>query len=199
MEECVRLARSAGEKIAAELGMPVFLYGRAAADPARSTLAVLRRGGLDGLRQRIGQPGWVPDFGPPRLHPTAGAVAVGARSLLVAYNVCLDTDNLAIGREIASATRAANGGPAGTQALAFLLPSSGRVQVSMNLTDVEATTVMDAFRRVAGLAAVHGIRVLSTEIVGLAPRRALAGATADNLQLGDRLEEHVLENRLEAT
>ncbi len=196
MSECVNVARRVGAAIAEETGVPVFLYGRAATNPARSTLAVLRRGGLDALRERIGHEGWVPDFGPPELHPTAGATAVGARPLLVAYNVCLESADLDVGRRIAFATREANGGPRGVQALAFLLEGKGCVQVSMNLTDVEATSVLAAFRRVSDLAALHGVRVASSEIVGLAPRHALAGVTAKDLRLTGRLEDHMLEERL---
>ncbi len=197
MCQCVDVARRVGAAIAEETGVPVFLYGCAATNPARSTLAALRRGGLDALRERIGRGGWVPDFGPSTLHPTAGATAVGARPPLVAYNVCLESMDLGVGRRIALATREANGGPRGVQALAFLLERKGCVQISMNLTDVEATSVLTAFRRVADLAAAHGVRVASSEIVGLAPRRALAGATAEDLRLTGRLEDHVLEERWE--
>jgi glutamate formiminotransferase len=196
MSECVNVARRVGAAIAEETGVPVFLYGRAATNPARSTLAALRRGGLDALRERIGHVGWVPDFGPPELHPTAGATAVGARPLLVAYNVCLESTDLDVGRRIAFAAREANGGPRGAQALAFLLEGKGCVQVSMNLTDVEETSVLAAFRRVSDLAASHGVRVASSEIVGLAPRHALAGVTAKDLRLTGRLEDHILEERL---
>jgi glutamate formiminotransferase/formiminotetrahydrofolate cyclodeaminase len=197
MSECVGVARRVGAAIAERTGVPVFLYGRAAVNPARSSLAALRRGGLDALRRRIGSEGWTPDFGPSRLHPTAGATAVGARPLLVAYNILLDSADLGMGRRIAFAARGVNGGPRGVQALAFFLDGKGCVQISMNLTDVEATSVLAAFQRVSDLAASHGVRVASSEIVGLAPRRALAGATARDLRLADRLEGHILEERLE--
>ncbi len=197
MDECVRTARRVGAAIALETGIPVFLYGQAASDPARSSLAVLRRGGVEGLSERIGRAGWVPDFGPPQLHPSAGATAVGARPLLVAYNVCLETRDLSVGRRIARATRAANGGPTGVQALAFLLASQDRVQVSMNLTDVESTSVPEALGWVKKLASEEGVRVAWTEIVGLAPRRALADASTEDLRLRDPLEGHILEVRME--
>ncbi len=197
MDECVGLARRSGARIADETGVPVFLYGMAATSPVRSTLATLRRGGLDGLRERIGREGWVPDFGPPILHPTAGAIAVGARRLLVAYNVCLESRDLDLGRRIASATREADGGLRGVQALTFFLERRGCVQISMNLTDIESTSVLAAFRRVSDLAAADGVRVGSSEIVGLAPRRALVGASTENLRLADRLEDHILEARWE--
>ncbi len=195
MNECVDVALRVGERIARETRVPVFLYGRAARSVNRASLAAIRRGGIEGLGARIGREGWLPDFGPPRLHSSAGAVAVGARPLLVAYNVCLETVDIELGRRIAAATRARNGGPIGVLALA--LPFRGRVQISMNLTDVEMTSVASAFSWVRRLADQNGIRVESSEIVGLAPRRALAGATADGLLLQGRLEDRILEDRLE--
>jgi glutamate formiminotransferase len=198
MGECVSLARCTGAAVADETGVPVFLYGEAATDPARASLAALRRGGLDALGTRIGREGWVPDFGPPRLHPAAGACCVGARGPLVAYNVSLESTNLDIGRRIASALREKNGGPRGVQALAFFLERKGCVQISMNLTDIESTSVPEAFRRVSDLARAAGVQIGSSEIVGLASRRALAGATTESLRLTDRLEDHVLDPRWEA-
>lgn len=195
MDDCIAAARRAGAAIANETGVPVFLYGQAASDPRHATLAALRRGGLVGLRERIGQPGWVPDFGPAALHPTAGATAVGARAPLVAYNVCLETTDLGVGQEIARACRAAHGGPAGTQALAFFVAGQGCVQVSMNLTSVHPGVVAAAFERVRELAHARGVAVTSSEIVGLAPRTALRGATTHGLLLRDRVEDHVLESR----
>jgi glutamate formiminotransferase len=197
MKECVLLARQTGEEIARETHVPVFLYGRAARRAERSSLAAIRRGGIVGLGARIGRDGWVPDFGPAELHPSAGAIVVGARDPLVAYNVWLETDDIGLGRRIASATRATGGGPAGVQALAFLLQGRGCVQISMNLTDVEATPVAAAFSWVRDLAAANGVRVGRSEIVGLAPRRALVGATAEALFLEGRLEDRILEDRLE--
>lgn len=198
LEDCVAVARRVGAAIARETGIPVFLYGRAASVEARAALSVLRRGGLDGLAARIGGPGWLPDYGPARLHPSAGVAAVGARPLLVAYNVCIAGLDLEGARAIARDVRGAHGGLPGVQALAFRLDEAGCVQISMNLTDVAATSVPAAFERVARLAESHGLRVASSEIVGLAPRRALCGATASELLLTDTIEPHVLEDRVEA-
>jgi len=199
MRECVDLAVWVGERIARETSIPVFLYGHAARRPDRTALAVIRRGGVEGLAARIGREGWVPDFGPPTLHSSAGAVAVGARPPLVAYNVCLDTMDVALGRRIATAARASNGGPAGVQALAFFLEGRGCMQISMNLTDVAVTSVAAAFSWVSALAAANGVRVTSSEIVGLAPRRTLIGTTAEGLRLDGRLADRILEEHLEET
>jgi glutamate formiminotransferase len=197
LSECVDLAVRVGERIARETRIPVFLYGRAARRKDRASLATIRRGGIEGLAARIGREGWVPDFGPPALHASAGAVAVGARLPLVAYNVCLKTADMMLGRRIAAAARASNGGPTGVQALAFFLERRGCVQISMNLTDVEATSVAAAFSWVVDLAAASGVEVVSSEIVGLAPRRTLVGATAESLRLKGRLADRMLEERLE--
>ncbi len=197
MAACVGAARRVGSAIAAEYGVPVFLYGEAATEPQRASLSALRRGGLEGLSRRIGTPGWVPDFGPAALHPTAGATAVGARPLLIAYNVCLGTEDAALGLRIAAATRGTGGGLPGVLALAFPLQSRRCVQISMNLTDIERTSVPEAYDWVQRLAADCGTAVIWTEIVGLAPRRALSGATSKQLQLRDDVESHVLEARLE--
>jgi glutamate formiminotransferase len=197
--ECIDLAMRVGERIARETCIPVFLYGRAARCEDRATLGAIRRGGIEGLAARIGREGWVPDFGPSALHASAGAVAVGVRPPLVAYNVCLETVDVALGQRIAAAARASNGGPTGVQALAFLLEGRRCVQISMNLTDVEATSIAAAFSWVVGLAAASGVGVASSEIVGLAPRRALAGSTAEGLCLEGRLADRILEERLEGT
>jgi glutamate formiminotransferase len=195
--ECIDLAAQVGERIARETSIPVFLYARAARREDRASLAAIRRGSIEGMAARIGHEGWVPDFGPPTLHPSAGAVAVGARPPLVAYNVCLETTDMALGRRIAAAARASNGGPIGVQALAFFLEGRGCVQISMNLTDVETTSVAAAFSCVSDLAAANGVGVASSEIVGLAPRQALRGATAEGLRLEGRLVDRMLEERLE--
>jgi len=194
LAECVHLARRAGSKIAERYEIPVYLY--AAADPAGRELTSIRRGGLAGLTARIETPEWRPDFGPPRLHPTAGAVAIGARDPLVAYNVLLDTGEIAIGRRIASAIRERGGGLPGVQALAFYLESRGRVQVSMNLTDVDATPIPRAFAFIEREAARYGVKVVESEIVGLVPRRALQGACGEELLCRRDPAQLILEERI---
>jgi glutamate formiminotransferase len=196
--QCIAAAKETGAAIGETLGIPVYLYEAAASRADHRNLADVRRGGLHGLTERIESGAWLPDFGPAHAHPTAGAVAVGARNFLVAYNVNLETDDLDVARAIASAIRAASDGLPGVKALGIPLRSRGLVQVSMNLTDVHATSVEEAFGRVTELANRHGVRVLESEIVGLAPRIALRNATAEELLLTRDLADLVLEERLEA-
>jgi glutamate formiminotransferase len=198
IEECIRTAKEVGQEIGNRLGIPVFLYEAAASRADRRNLAAVRRGGLAGVAKRIERPGEGPDYGPPRVHPTAGAIAVGARRFLVAYNVNLDTKDVAVARAIAAAVRGASGGLPGVKALGIPLVSRGLVQVSMNLTDVEATSVAEAFARVSEEAGRRGIRVLESEIVGLAPQSALRDATTGGLLLTRDLAEVVLETRIGA-
>lgn len=196
IDECVAAARRVACTIAERLRIPTFLYEEAATRGERRNLARVRLGGFEGLRDRIGQPGWHPDFGPPHLHPTAGATAVGARDFLVAFNVNLATDDLEIAQEIASSIRGARGGLPGVKALAVRLPSRGMVQVSMNLTDVRETSVARAFHWVRDGASRLGVTVSESEIVGLAPRIALEGASAEELLLTRELSGVTLEDRL---
>jgi len=198
MEDCIRLARRVGRAIGGKLAIPVFLYGEAASSDERRNLAEVRRGQFEGLAAKLDRPEWTPDFGPGRPHPTAGAVAVGARGFLVAFNVVLKTGDLTIGRRIARAVREANGGLKGVKALGLPLASRGLVQVSMNLTDVGATSLLAAYERVEREAAARGASVVDSEVVGLVPRAALGGATTECLRLGRELEDVVLENRLAA-
>lgn len=194
LAEAIRLARRAGSEIAVRYGIPVYLYGAAA--PAGRRLAEIRRGGIAGLAARMRDDEWRPDFGPPRLHPRAGAVAVGAREVLVAYNVLLDTEEIAVGRRIASAIREKGGGLPGVMALAFYLESRGRVQISMNLTDIDATPIPRAFAAVRREAARYGVAPVESEIVGLVPRRALRGAEGEDLLFRRDPRGSILEDRI---
>jgi glutamate formiminotransferase len=196
MTDCVRLARRVGRAIGEGLEIPVFLYEAAAASEVRRSLATIRKGQFEGLGKKLGQPEWAPDFGPRRPHPTAGVAAVGARGFLVAFNVVLGTDDLSIARGIAGAIREANGGLKGVKALGLALASREVVQVSMNLTDIGATNLPAAYARVEREAACRGVSVVESEIVGLVPRAAAAGATTADLRLDRDLEGVILENRL---
>ncbi|MBI4612521.1 MAG: glutamate formimidoyltransferase, partial [Planctomycetes bacterium] len=200
MEECVELAREAGSRIAQTHGVPVFLYERAATRPERTSLAEIRRGGLEGLAARMqsGDPAWVPDFGPREPHPTAGAVAVGAREILVAYNVELETTDERVAREIAAEVREADGGLPGVKALGFATPARGCVQVSMNLLDLSRTGVAEAFARVRELAARRGIEVRGGELVGLVPRSAVEDAFRVALAPRGFAREKILDDRIAA-
>lgn len=196
MGECVDIAGRVGARIGTELAVPVYLYGEAASQKRRRDLADIRRGEFEGLSAKVDHPQGRPDFGPSRVHPTAGAVAVGARDILVAYNVNLNTDDLRVAKDIAREIRASNGGLPGVKALGFSLVSRGLVQVSMNLTDVRRTSVPQAFERVKDEAGRRGVDVIESEIVGLVPRRALAGATSEDLMLDRELASVILEERL---
>lgn len=199
MEECVELARRTGRRIADELGIPVYLYERAATRPDRVDLANIRRGEFEGLRETIATDAdRHPDFGEPKIHPTAGATVVGARQPLIAYNVNLNTTNLDVARKIARAVRGRDGGLRYVKALGFELKDRGLVQVSMNLTDYQATPIFRAFEMVKREAERYGASVLSSEIVGLVPQAALVQCAEWYLQLENFTPDQILENRLTA-
>lgn len=193
LQDAARLARRAGEVIGAS-GIPVYLYGEAATAPHRRELPDLRRGGYEGLAARIEDPRWKPDYGPARLDPRLGAVAVGARPFLVAFNAYLDTDDVETARTVASEVRERDGGLPGVKALG--LKVAGRAQVSMNLTDLERTSLSTALEAVRRAAREHGVRVERTELVGMAPLAAVLEAVRHYLALGGLGPEHVLEAAL---
>src|SRR5437868_1795735 len=174
MDECVTLAHQAGERIWQELAIPVYFYERAALCPDRVRLEQVRGQGFEWLREEIKtNPDRAPDVGEPKMHETAGAVAVGARPFLIAFNINLRTNDLSIARAIAREVRGRDGGLPFVKALGFDLQSRGVVQVSMNLVDYERTGIAAAFEAVRKAAARRAVEVLSTEIVGLVPRAAL--------------------------
>lgn len=183
MAAAVAAARAFGEAVAERFGIPVFLYEEAARQEARRNLAAVRRGGFEALAGRLSEPDWRPDFGPPRPHPTAGATAVGARGFLIAFNAVLDTDDVAVAREVARAVRESSGGLPAVKAIGVPLASRGRVQVSMNLVDFTRTSPHAAVAAVAAEAAARGARVVECELVGLMPEAAAWASLADALQL----------------
>lgn len=197
MEECVSLAISLGERVGRELDIPVFLYERAAPRQDRAQLESIRRGGLEGLAGRMEDPAWIPDFGPRRLHPTAGATVIGARPPLIAYNVNLQTNNLDVAKAIAKTIRTSSGGLPALKAIGVPLASRGIVQVSMNLTNFEVTPIHAAFEAVMHEADKQGTAVADSEIVGLVPQRALVQAAGASLKLGRFDPTQVLETRLD--
>ena len=196
MEQCVALAKSTAALVAERLHVPLFLYEEAAASDERRSLSEIRRGGIDGISHRMLQPAWRPDFGPDRPHPTAGASAIGARPILIAYNVNLGTTRLGVAKRIASAIRASSGGFAHVKAMGVQL-DHGVVQVSMNLTDYRETSMVTVFDAIAREAAADGVRVLESEIVGLAPSEALPPDPRRRLKLREADLDRVLETRLE--
>ncbi len=172
MEGCVSLARRLAERLAEEFGLPAYLYGAASASAGRD-LATIRRGGFESLQTEIADPARHPDYGPARVHPTGGAVAVGARGILIAFNVDLASTNLAAARAIAAAVRESSGGLPAVQAMGVPLASRGLVQVSMNLRDYRRTSPLVAYERVGEEAARRGISLSAGELVGCAPQDAL--------------------------
>jgi len=190
-DECVALARELGERVGKDLGIPVFLYARAAQRPERVLLPDVRKGEFEGLRGRTLEP----DFGPARVHPTAGATAIGARPFLVAYNVYLDTQDVSIAKDIAKQIRTSSGGLPAVQASGFEV--EGLAQVSMNLLDIDITPPATVFGAVKALAEKRGVSVMKSEIVGLIPERAVIGAAGAALQLSDAAD-HLLEAKIRA-
>jgi glutamate formiminotransferase len=164
--------------------------------PDRRRLESIRRGGFEGLAEKLNQPAWQPDFGPSAPHPSAGAAVIGARPVLIAFNVNLETRDVTVAKAIAGRARYSSGGLPHVKALGLELPDRGLVQVSMNLTDYERMSVRRVFEFVRDEAAARGIRVAYSEIVGLVPAAAVANCTTTNICLEGRLEDKILEKRL---
>ncbi len=197
LDECTVLAEKAGQEIWNRFQIPVYLYGAASKNPERTALPNLRKGAFEGLREEIKtNPDRLPDFGTNRVHPTAGAVAVGARKFLIAYNFHLDTKDVSLAKKIAAAIRESSGGLASVRALGLFLESRQVAQVSVNLTDYERTPLGQLFDAVEREAAKLGTKVQSTELIGLLPRQALDQAGAHMLRLEKFSGSMVLENRL---
>jgi glutamate formiminotransferase len=197
MSECVALSREVGKRIAQELEVPVYLYEESATSEGRRNLAVIRKGEFEGFAEKIALPEWRPDFGAPRLHPTAGAVAVGAREFLIAYNINLATSDITVAKEIAAAVRFSSGGLRYVKALGFPLAERGIVQVSMNLTNFKKTPILRVFEMVKREAERRGVMVMGSEIVGMIPRQALYDVASAALQVEGFSSELVLEERIE--
>jgi len=200
IDDCVALAHLAGERIYRELGIPVYFYERAAQRPDRVNLEDVRRKGFEELLREIADPAKnrAPDVGEARLHERAGAIVVGARPFLIAYNVNLQTDDIAVARKVARAVRGRDGGLRYLKALGFKLESRGIVQVSMNLVDYEKTELHQAFEAVKREALHYGVNVVGSEIVGLVPQNALDLSAQYYLQIENFSPGVVLENRIEA-
>ncbi len=198
MADCVALAEEVGQLVAGRFGVPVYLYEEAARVPGRRRLEVIRRGGFEGLAGRMREPFWRPDFGPAVPHPTAGAMVVGARQPLIAYNVNLASDRVDVARDIARHIRESGGGLPYVKALGLFLAHRGLAQVSMNLTNFERTPIHVVFERVVAEAAARGVEVLESELIGLIPEAALAATTPAQLRLSGFSPAQVLERRLEA-
>jgi glutamate formiminotransferase len=195
LEECVAMARYVGAEVWKRYAVPVYLYEAAATSPERRNLENVRRGGFEGIREEIvSVAARKPDFGDLKLHPTAGAAIVGARKFLIAYNIFLNTPDVEVARKVARAVRASSGGLPCVKASGFLV--RGQAQVSMNLTDFETTSVEQVFAAVASEAAKHGAQALSSEIIGLVPRKAMENVNPGTLRIENFDPSRILENRL---
>jgi glutamate formiminotransferase / formiminotetrahydrofolate cyclodeaminase len=197
IEDCVAIARKVGEEIWKRFKIPVYLYESAATNPDRQNLENIRRGQFEGLKEDILiNPARCPDFGDPRCHPTAGATVVGARKALIAYNVFLNTKDVDTAKKIAKAIRYSSGGLRYVKGAGFEV--RGLAQVSMNLTDFEQTPIARVFEFVKREAERYGVQPLSSEIVGLIPKKALEQAAEWFLQVENFDSSMILENRLAA-
>ena len=197
LERCVGLARRAGERIGEELKIPVFLYEAAATRPARQNLADVRRGEFEGLAREMGtNPERAPDFGPPAIHPSAGAIAVGARMPLLAFNVNLGTRDVEIAKRIAKAIRFQTGGLRYVKALGFELKERGIVQISMNLVNTWGTPVQRVFALIKDEADRYGVPIVGSEVVGLVVQDALIDVAEHYLRIENFSRDQILENRL---
>jgi glutamate formiminotransferase len=197
IEDCIALAHEAGNRIWRELSIPVYFYERAALRTDRERLEHVRGKGFEKLRAEIaGNPDRKPDVGEPRLHPTAGAIAVGARPFLIAFNVTLETNDIMVARRIARVVRERDGGLPFVKALGFELRSRGIVQVSMNLTNFEQTSIARAFEAVQEEADRLSVKVRGAEIVGLVPRAAFDRGASYSPLLENFNESVILENLL---
>ena len=196
MPEAASSARELARRLGSELGVPVFLYGEAGGGRRP---AFFRRGGADELARRVRAGELRPDVGPGRLDPRSGATLVGARRQLVAYNVELATDDVEVARAVAAAVRESSGGLPGVQALGLALPRAGKVQVSMNLVDLERAELHEVVARVRAQAAARGVAVAGGELVGLVPERVLAAARAAGADVPGVDESRVLERLLRPT
>lgn len=173
MEECIELARRFGAHVAERFELPVYLYAKAATRAERVILADIRKPQYEGLRSEISHPGRQPDYGPARMHPSAGAVAVGARPFLIAFNINLETSDVDLAKRIAHRIRERSGGLSRVQALGLYLDDIQRAQVSINLLDHTVTPLWLVWETVRGLAADEGVEVRESELIGLAPLAAL--------------------------
>ncbi len=196
MDEAIALSREVGEEIARRYQLPVFLYEKSAATPARENLANIRKGEFEGMEAKIKLPEWAPDFGPAHRHPTAGTVAVGARMPLVAYNINLSTPDLEIATKIAKNIRHINGGLRYVKAMGVDLKERGITQVSINMTDYTRTALYRAFELTRIEARRYGVSIVGSEIVGLVPMEALIDTASYYLGLENFTMQQVLESRI---
>lgn len=196
MDDAIALSREVGATVAERYNLPVFLYEKSASAPHRENLAAVRKGEFEGMAEKIKLPEWHPDFGPAERHPTAGAVAIGARMPLVAYNINLDTPSLEIAHGIAKKIRFIGGGLRYCKAMGVELKERGITQVSINMTDYTKTALYQAMEMVRFEARRYGVNIVGSEIIGLVPMAALIDTSAYYLGLENFSMQQVLEARI---
>ena len=198
MEECVQLADELAQEIAEKLEIPVYLYEDAAKIPTRKSLPDIRKGQYEGLKTEIGKPERRPDYGPARMHPSAGATVVGARQFLIAYNINLDTSDVQIAKKIANCIREAKGGYRYVRAMGVSVQVGGRdvAQVTINMVNYQGTPLFRVFETVKSEAARYGVNVIGSEIIGLTPMQALLDVAEFYLRLDGFDRKQILEDNL---
>ncbi|KPU27763.1 glutamate formiminotransferase [Caloranaerobacter sp. TR13] len=196
MTEAIELSKEVAKEAAQKYNLPIFLYEKSATRPERQNLAKIRKGEFEGMEEKLKDPDWKPDFGPDKIHPTAGVTAVGARMPLVAFNVNLSTDNLEIANQIARRVRHISGGLRYCKAIGIELKDRGIVQVSMNMTDYTKTALYRVFELIRIEARRYGVNIVGSEIIGLVPMEALIDTAVYYLGIEDFSMEQVLEARI---
>ena len=196
MKEAVDISKKVAKEVSEKYNLPVFLYEESAGRPERRNLADIRKGQFEAMADKIKQPEWKPDFGPAKIHPTAGVTAVGARMPLVAFNVNLDTNDLTIANDIAKKVRHISGGLRYCKGIGVALKERGIVQVSMNMTDYTKTALFRSFELIKTEAKRYGVNVVGSEIIGLVPMEALIDTAVYYLGIENFSMEQVLEARI---
>ncbi|EPA2134719.1 glutamate formimidoyltransferase [Streptococcus pyogenes] len=196
-QECVEISKQVAERINRELGIPIFLYEDSATRPERQNLAKIRKGQFEGMPEKLLEEDWAPDYGDRKIHPTAGVTAVGARMPLVAFNVNLDTDNIDIAHKIAKIIRGSGGGYKYCKAIGVMLEDRHIAQVSMNMVNFEKCSLYRTFETIKFEARRYGVNVIGSEVIGLAPAKALIDVAEYYLQVEDfDYNKQILENHL---
>ncbi|HEP1534091.1 glutamate formimidoyltransferase [Streptococcus pyogenes] len=196
-QECVEISKQVAKRINRELDIPIFLYEDSATRPERQNLAKIRKGQFEGMPEKLLEEDWAPDYGDRKIHPTAGVTAVGARMPLVAFNVNLDTDNIDIAHKIAKIIRGSGGGYKYCKAIGVMLEDRHIAQVSMNMVNFEKCSLYRTFETIKFEARRYGVNVIGSEVIGLAPAKALIDVAEYYLQVEDfDYNKQVLENHL---
>ncbi|HEP5378918.1 TPA: glutamate formimidoyltransferase [Streptococcus pyogenes] len=196
-QECVEISKQVAERINRELDIPIFLYEDSATRPERQNLAKIRKGQFEGMPEKLLEEDWAPDYGDRKIHPTAGVTAVGARMPLVAFNVNLDTDNIDIAHKIAKIIRGSGGGYKYCKAIGVMLEDRHIAQVSMNMVNFEKCSLYRTFETIKFEARRYGVNIIGSEVIGLAPAKALIDVAEYYLQVEDfDYPKQVLENHL---